>query len=193
MPNERPYEYRIIDDLLVTGHVDRKGDFVDIRPVSFNIRWGPSHKNSPINVNVKTGRSKFSTNYTGRIISDYAVLVKIGGLEVWVPYDSSHVLTEEVYNEIHKERIDQENARRERQKEFDTGYSSIDLIASQWLLEAPKQARRFSSGVDSISDKLLIEKIFGKSFVPTEKEIGFVKKKMKICLNRRLNGVKDVW
>lgn len=182
----------MIDGQLVSGHTSREGRFVDIRPVSFKVKWPPMHKEADVDIAVIENRGKFCKTIKGRVVNDSTVDVTFHNHIVVIPYDSSGVLSEKDYLEKHKGSLALQEAHRQRRKEFDNGYKLIDLIASQWLLEAPKQARRFSSGVDSISDADLIEKVFGKNFLLTEQEIGFVKKKFKKCLNVELNGVKRV-
>lgn len=192
MSNEYPLVYRLIDGQLVSGHTSRNGVFVDIRPVTFEIQWPPAHKGSDVTIHVVEKRGKYPKTVTGKIVSDSSVEVVFQGHTIIMPYDSSHILSEKDFLEKHKGSIALQEAHRQRRKEFDNGYASIDLIASQWLLEAPKQARRFSSGVASISDQDLIEKVFGKNFLLTEHEVRWVKEKFKKCLNVQMNGIKNV-
>lgn len=182
-------EYRVIDNQLCSGHTNRHGVFVDVRPVSFKVTWTPLHKNCEVNVRAFDGRDKHGVSLKGTIFSDSVVSVSFHGNKVWVPYDSSGIPTEEEFVQKHKVAIDYHNACREHRKSFDAGYGTIDLIASTWLLEAPKQARRFSSGVQSITDELLMEKIFGTEFASKllPHEIKWCKTKLKKELNILLN------
>lgn len=182
----------MIDGQLVSGHTNRHGVFVDIRPVSFKVKWHPIHKGADVDIAVIENRGKYPKVIKGRIVSDSSVDTIFHNHIVIIPYDSSGVLSEKDFLEKHKGSMELQEARRQRQKEFNNGYASIDLIASQWLLEAPKQARRFSSGVASISDQELTEKVFGKNFILAEHEVLQIKAKFKKCLNIQLNGVNRV-
>lgn len=188
----RPLEYRMIDGQIVSGHTSRNGVFVDKRPVTFTVYSRPAHKNAKVPTKVLDGRTKKFVGHIihGQIIDESTIEIVFHGHKITVPYDSSQVPTEESYNLTWAPRIAAQEAIKTQRKTFDAGYSTIDQIASKWLSEAPKQARRFSSGVESISDSLLMEKIFGPEFATqlAPHEIVWCKIKMKKALNNILNG-----
>lgn len=163
-------EFRVIEGKLVTGHVNRHGEFVDIRPVRVGVPYHvyDDSLNSPITVYLYTTKDVviedcpnikyfgYSYHTDARILefsADYITRLRIEfgdenfyDWEVKIPIKKKSEFNKAVeLNKLH-----QKNWEIVKEQLFRQFPELMEQLADKYLEEQPKQARRYSSGRNNL-------------------------------------------